>query len=115
MAVFFTTCPHRAGYFAEHTARHDKEKASSKKQKQEISPVIVSLALEPSDMLVNDHDFLDYAPVAEKEPENSLKLFGQVGIQGSIPVKRMALHQPCEAPCHDNRPASRDIGCTAPL
>ena len=51
------------------------------------------MTLAPSDVLVNDHDFLEYTPVEEKEPDNSLKLFGQVGVQGSIPTKRMALYQ----------------------
>jgi hypothetical protein len=92
-AVFFTTCPHRAEYFANHTAQHDRKRVSSKKQKEEIRPVILSMALAPSDVLVNDHDFLEYTPVEEKEPDNSLKLFGQVGVQGSIPTKRMALYQ----------------------
>ena len=92
-AVFFTTCPHRAGYFASHTARHDRKKAASKRQREEIRPVILAMTLAPSDVLVNDHDFLEYTPVEQKEPENSLRLFGQVGIQGSLPAQRMAPSQ----------------------
>ena len=92
IAIGMTTCPHRARYFAEHTARHDRKQAGAK-QKSAVQPVILAMTLSPSDILVADHDFLEYEPVPEKSPENSLRLFGQAGIQGDIPVNRVRVFE----------------------
>ena len=92
-AVFVTTCLHRARYFAEHTTAHDRRKAL-RKDKAGLKPVILAMKLRASDVLVNDHDFLEHPFIEDKNPDNSLKLFGQVGIQGSIPIDRI---QVCEA------------------
>jgi hypothetical protein len=89
-AVFVTTCPHRAQYFADETAKHDRKKTSERGQKTKIQPLILVTQLLPSDKLVNDHDFLAYPLVEEKTPQHSLCLYGQVGIADPLPIERLA-------------------------